>query len=41
MPQHVFRDPRTIRRLHEGPLGGHIDALAEPVNNFETLTVGI
>ena len=23
-----FHDPRTIRRLHEGSLGEHIDALA-------------
>jgi site-specific recombinase XerD len=28
MTQHFFHDPRTIRRLHEGPLGEHIDALA-------------
>jgi hypothetical protein len=28
MTQHFFHDPRTIRRLHEGPLGEHINALA-------------
>jgi len=28
MVHHFFHDPRTIRRLHEGPLGAHIDALA-------------
>ncbi len=28
MVHHFFHDPRTIRRLHEGPLGEHIDALA-------------
>ncbi len=28
MVQHFFHDPRTIRHLHEGPLGEHIDALA-------------
>lgn len=28
MTQHFFHDPRTIRRLHAGPLGEHIDALA-------------
>ncbi len=28
MTHHFFHDPRTIRRLHEGPLGEHIDAFA-------------
>lgn len=28
MAHHYFHNPRTIRRLHEGPLGEHIDALA-------------
>jgi hypothetical protein len=28
MVHHFFHDPRTIRRLHEGPLGEYLDALA-------------
>jgi hypothetical protein len=28
MVQHFFLDPRTIRRLQEGPLGAYIDGLA-------------
>jgi site-specific recombinase XerD len=28
MTHHFFRDPRTVQRLHEGPLGPYIDAFA-------------
>lgn len=28
MTHHFFRDPRTVERLHEGPLGPYIDAFA-------------
>jgi site-specific recombinase XerD len=28
MTHHFFRDPRTVQRLHEGPLGPYLDAFA-------------
>jgi hypothetical protein len=35
MVHHFFHDPRTIRHLHEGPLGDHIDALGVPDTGAE------
>jgi hypothetical protein len=28
MAHHLFRDPCTVQRLHEGPLGPYIDVFA-------------